>query len=54
MVPQFRLPDQDNLNQFVFFGFEIGEEANLFKDFTREILCFIDNQDRRSPCLVFS
>ena len=49
---QFRLPNQDHLNQLVFFRFQVGQKPYLLKNFRREILCFINDQERGPVGLV--
>ena len=43
-IAQLGLADQDDLQQLLRFGLEIGEQSNLFKYFDTEILRLIDNQ----------
>ena len=44
-VAQFGLAHQDNLQQFAFVGFQVGEQAHLFEQLPRQILRFVNNQD---------
>jgi hypothetical protein len=44
-VSELRLAEQDDLEQFAIFGFEVGEESDLFEEFGGEVLGFVDDQD---------
>ena len=44
-IAQFRLSDQDDLQQLLGRRFEVGEEAHLFQRFRRQILRLIDDHD---------
>ena len=39
------LADQDDLEEFLGVGFEVGEEAELLHDFEGEVLGFVDDED---------
>ena len=43
-VTQFRLADQDNLQQLAFAGFQIGQQAQLLQHVRRQVLRLIDHQ----------
>src|SRR5690606_21452973 len=49
---QFRLPEQNQLQQFALVGFEIGEKAQLFEHVGRKILRFIDDENGVAPTRV--
>ncbi len=49
-LTQFRLADQDDLQQFLRIGLEIGEQPHLLEYFGGEILRLVDNQ-HRAPAL---
>src|SRR3989338_8464319 len=44
--PKFRLPHQNNLQQFFTFGFEIRQKPKLLQCFHAQVLSLIDNKDR--------
>ena len=46
---EFGLPDQDNLQQFLFRSLEVGEKPYLLEHSRREILGFIDHEDGAAP-----
>lgn len=50
---KFRLTHQDNLEQLLLVGLEIGKQAQLFEQFECEILCFVNNQQDVFPLLDF-
>ena len=53
---KFRLTHQDNLEQLLLVGLEIGKQAQLFEQFEQfecEILCFVNNQQDVFPLLDF-
>jgi hypothetical protein len=41
---QLRLPDEDDLKQFVGIRLEVGEQAEVFERFRGQILGFVDDQ----------
>ena len=41
---QFRLAKQNNLQQFLFRGFQVGQQAQLFEHLSGEVLGLINNQ----------
>src|SRR5207253_1881804 len=43
---QIQLADQDDLEQLLFVGFEIRQNANLLEHRQREMLRFVDDEDR--------
>ena len=43
---QLRLPHQHDLQQLLREGLEIGEHADFFEHFIRQILCLVHNQHR--------
>ena len=43
-LAQFWLPDQDDLQQLAFIGFQVGEQAKLLQHVGREALCFVDDE----------
>ena len=45
---QFRLTQQDDLQQFALVGLQVGEQAHLLQHVDREILCLVDDQHRMS------
>ena len=45
LVFQLRLAGKDDLKELLRVGFEIGQQANLFKKLPGEILRFVDNND---------
>jgi hypothetical protein len=48
-VRQFRLTQQDDLQQLALVGFEIGEQAHLLQNLRREVLRLVDDQYRMPP-----
>jgi len=45
-VAQFFLTNQDDLQQLLFGGLEIGQQADLLQSGWRKVLCLIDDEDR--------
>ena len=43
---QFRLPDQDDLEELAPIGFQVGQQPELFQDRCREILGLVDDHHR--------
>ena len=43
-VPQLALPDHDDLQDKVFLGIDVGQHAQFFQRFHRQVLRLIDNQ----------
>ena len=43
-LAQLGLADQDDLQQLLRFGFEVGQQAHLLEHFGREVLRFVDHQ----------
>ena len=48
-LAQLRLADQDDLQQLLRLGLEIGEQAHLFQHFGAEVLRLIDDQHHAAP-----
>jgi len=44
-VAEFGLADEDDLEEFVGGGFQVGEHAEFFEDFVGEVLGFVDDDD---------
>ncbi len=44
-LPQLRLPDQDDLQQFLRVGLEVREQTHLLEDLGRQVLGFIDHDN---------
>ena len=49
---EFRLPHQDDLNQFRRGGFQVGKQSNLFKGLDRKVLSLVNNQDHSAIATV--
>jgi general secretion pathway protein A len=47
-VPQFGLPDHDDLEKLALVCLEIGQQSNLLEHFRTEILGLLDDEDRSS------
>ena len=45
-LAELGLSDQDNLEKFLLWCLEIGQQPDLLEDISRQVLCFIDNQCR--------
>src|SRR5258706_9527594 len=43
---EFRLPDQNDLQEFFGEGLQIGEHADFFEHFVGEVLGLVDDQHR--------
>jgi hypothetical protein len=43
-LAQFRLPEQDHLQQLLGVGFQVGEQAHLFQRIDRQVLGLVDDQ----------
>ena len=43
-IQQFRLAEDDNLQQLSLVGFEVGEQAKLLEYLAVEVLRFVDDQ----------
>ena len=44
-VPKFGLPDQDNLQQFLFRGLQVGQQPHLFEHVAGQVLRLVDDED---------
>ena len=49
---QFRLARQDNLDQFVRLGFQVGDQPDLLQDQRFQVLRLVDNQHHGTSCMV--
>jgi len=47
-VLQFRLADEDNLQQLFTTGLQVGQQPDLLENFNAEVLGLINDQDRVS------
>ena len=47
-IAQLRLANQNDLQEFLFCRFEIGQKTHFFENFGSEVLRFIHQQDRSS------
>ena len=43
---QIQLADENDLQQLLFIGFEIREDANLLEHRQRQVLCLVDDEHR--------
>ena len=50
---QLRLPHQEDLQQFLLWGFQIGEQTDLLQHLGTQVLCLIDHQ-HRAPTIGMS
>src|SRR5262249_12470211 len=44
--PELGLPRQNDLDELVAGRLEVGQQADLFECFGRQVLCFVKDQDR--------